>query len=37
MDSGRCVSLMKRFGLAKCVWGNGGEAEEKAEVLVLVW
>lgn len=36
MDLGRCVSLMGRFGLVRC-WGKAGTAEEKGEVLELVW
>lgn len=36
MDSGRYVSLMGRFGLERC-WGRTGTAEEKAEILLLVW
>lgn len=34
MDLGRCVSLVGRFGLARC-WGRVGTAEEKGEVLEL--
>lgn len=37
MDSGRCVSLMRRFGLVRWLRGKEGRAEEKAEVLLLVW
>lgn len=36
MGLGRCVTLMGRFGLARC-WGRAGTAEEKGEVLELVW